>query len=145
MKKIFLKNVKNVPPHFFFFFIFFLIFCILFELNCKNVKNAKMAFFVIFSRFFENVQRIHLVFCCKGRQSPWQKPANLYSTKCRIFMRQNLCRGSQCTTRARPSGERNIFFFRKIFSSPEKFVLTKFKKFLKNFFFFEKYFLKKFL
>ena len=88
-------------------------------------------------------------FCCKGRQSPWQKPANLYSTKCRIFMRQNPLSRSQCTTRARPSGETN-FFPKKIFYSSENFcphknskkILKKFFYFLKNIF--GKNFLKKF-
>ena len=128
-----------VPPRFFFHDFFDFLHFIWFKQ--KTQKTPKTAFFVIFSFFWKRVQRIHpRVFCCKGRQSPWQKPANLYSTKCRIFMRQNLCRGSQCTTRARPSGETNIFFRKNIFYFlPEKFCPHKvLKKIFKKFFFFLK-------
>ena len=109
------KN-RVVPPRFFSFFYFFCIYLI----KCKKCKkNAKNGIFVIFFRFFENVYSAYTpCFCCKGRQSPWQKPANLYSTKCRIFMRQNpLSRVTvhdSCTTQRRDK----FFFPKKKFSTP---------------------------
>ena len=107
-------------------------------------KNAKKWHFLSFFRVFLKTCTAHTprVFCCKGRQSPWQKPANLYSTKCRIFMRQNpLSRVTvhdSCTTQRRDKYffQKNIFYYsREILSSQIS------KKILKNFFlFFEKFF-----
>ena len=100
----------------------------------------KMAFLSFF-RVFKNVYSAYTpCFCCKGRQSPWQKPANLYSTKCRIFMRQNpLSRVTvhdSCTTQRRDK----IFFYPKNFFLllPRIFVLT---KILKIFFSKKKFFI----
>ena len=142
------KN-RVVPPRFFTFCIFAFIWIKL-QKNAK--KMPKNGIFVIF-RVFENVYSAYTpCFCCKGRQSPWQKPANLYSTKCRIFMRQNpLSRVTvhdSCTTQRRDKyfSEKNIFY------SSRNFVLTKFlKKIFKKIFYFwknifgKKYFYKNFL
>ena len=105
------KN-RVVPPRFFTFFAFLHFIWIKLQKNAKNTK--KMAFFVIF-RVFENVYSAYTpCFCCKGRQSPWQKPANLYSTKCRIFMRQNPL--SRVTVRlVHDPAERQIFPKKKNF------------------------------
>ena len=102
-------------------------FCILFELNCKNAKNQKKMAFLSFFAFLKTCTALYTpCFCCKGRQSPWQKPANLYSTKCRIFMRQNpLSRVTvhdSCTTQRRT----NFFQKKKIFYSSEILSSQKF-------------------
>ena len=124
-KKFFKKMSKNriVPPRFFTFCVF----CIYLD-KCKKCKKCQNGIFVVFSRFWKRVQLLPPpCFCCKGRQSPWQKPANLYSTKCRIFMRQNPLSRVCATTRARPSGDK-YFSEKNIFYSSEIFVLTRFLK-----------------
>ena len=87
------KNVKkgSYPRHFF--------------LQKSAKKVQKVAFSCIFLHFFckkcqknallkKTVLRIRpRVFCDKGTSSPWQKPANLYSTKCRIFGIPHPCPG----------------------------------------------------
>ena len=108
-----------------FFSHFFAFFCILFGLNAKMQKCQKWHFLSFF-RVFLKTCTAHTppCFCCKGRQSPWQKPANLYSTKCRIFMRQNpLSRVTvhdSCTTQRRDK----IFFSEKIFFYSSREILS---------------------
>ena len=140
-KKFFKKNVKKHRRPSAFFHI--LHFCI-FELIAKKCKKCQKWHFCHFSRFLKTcTAHTPPCFCCKGRQSPWQKPANLYSTKCRIFMRQNpLSRVTvhdSCTTQRRDK----FFTEKKIFYSSEILSSKDFKK--KNFkiFFFLKYFWKK--
>ena len=111
-------------------------------------KNGILPFFA----FFKNVYSAYTpCFCCKGGSHPGKNPPIYTVLNAAFSCAKTLCRGSQCTTRARPSGETIFFQKKKIFYSSENFVLTKFlKKFLKKFFIFEKiffgkkYFYKKF-
>ena len=110
-----------------------------------------MAFFVIFSRFFENVYSAYtpVFFAVKGGSHPGKNPPIYTVLNAAFSCVKTLCRGSQCTTRARPSGETKIFFQKNIFSTPpENFCPHKNSKKIffikKNFFyFFKKYFLEK--
>ena len=128
--KIFLKNFKKnvkkrvVPPRFFshFFCIFLHFIWIKLQKNAK--KCQKMAFFVIFSRFFENVYSAYtpVFFAVKGGSHPGKNPPIYTVLNAAFSCVKTLCRGSQCTTRARPSGETKYFFQKKYFSTPpEKF------------------------
>ena len=114
-KKNFWKNVKKQgrPSAFFSHFAF----CIFVDKLQKNAKKMAKNGILSFFAFLKTCTAPYTpCFCCKGRQSPWQKPANLYSTKCRIFMRQNpLSRVTvhdSCTTQRRDK----IFFRKNIFS-----------------------------
>ena len=133
-KKIFWKKMsKNrvVPPRFFshFFCIFFAFSWIKLQKNAK--KWQKMAFFVIFSRFFKNVYSAYtpVFFAVKGGSHPGKNPPIYTVLNAAFSCAKTLCRGSQCTTRARPSGETKFFFRKNIFLLlPRIFVLTKFLK-----------------
>ena len=96
-------------------------------------KMPKMAFFVIFRVFLKTcTAHTPRVFAVKGGSHPGKNPPIYTVLNAAFSCVKTLCRGSQCTTRARPSGETNIFFQKKIFSTPpEKFCPHKISK--KNF------------
>ena len=106
-----------------------------------------MAFFVIFSRFFKNVYSAYtpVFFAVKGGSHPGKNPPIYTVLNAAFSCAKTLCRGSQCTTRARPSGETKFFTEKKIFLLLREFCPHKISKknFKKIFFFFKKYFLEK--
>ena len=101
-----------------FFFTFFLHFFAFYLTKLQNAKTPKMAFFVIFSRFFKNVYSAYtpVFFAVKGGSHPGKNPPIYTVLNAAFSCAKTLCRGSQCTTRARPSGETKYFSTRKIFS-----------------------------
>ena len=118
------KNVKKTGSPLTFFHILHFAFS---WIKCKKnaKKSQKNGVFLSFFAFLKTcTAHTPPCFCCKGRQSPWQKPANLYSTKCRIFMRQNpLSRVTvhdSCTTQRRDK----IFFSEKIFFYSSREILS---------------------
>lgn len=89
-----------------------------------------------FHVFKKNVLRIApRVFRYKGASSVWRKPANLYSTKCRIFGISGPCGGTVVdTTTPSPTVREKNFFSQlpdahKFFFFKKKFVNKKNKKF----------------
>ena len=124
-KKIFVKKSKNTGRS----LRVFSHFCVLhlFGSIAKKKKNAKKMAFLSFFRVFENdVQRIHpRVFAVKGGSHPGKNPPIYTVLNAAFSCAKTLCRGSQCTTRARPYGDK--FFRKKIFSS-QIFVLKILKK-----------------
>ena len=124
-KKIFWKNVKKQGrPS-----AFFHIFCILhfIWINCKKMQKNKKWHFCHFSHFWKRVQRIHpRVFAVKGGSHPGKNPPIYTVLNAAFSCAKTLCRGSQCTTRARPSGETKCFLPEKFFLLPRILSSQKF-------------------
>ena len=115
-EKFFWKMSKNgvVPPRF--FSHFFCIFLHFIWIKVQNAKTPKNGIFCHFSRFFENVYSAYTrVFAVKGGSHPGKNPPIYTVLNAAFSCAKTLCRGSQCTTRARPSGETKYFSTRKIF------------------------------
>ena len=120
--KIFKKNVKNGSSLRVFFFHFFAFFCILFELNCKMQKMPKMAFFCHFSHFFENVYSAYtpVFFAVKGGSHPGKNPP-IYTVLNAAFSCVKTSVEGHSARLVHDPAERQIFFQKNIFYSPEKF------------------------